>query len=142
MTTLTDGPLVYIDDDEDNLFIFEQIIQELGLANQLRLFLRTAEFLTYLQATDEKPLLILCDLNMMGIDGIELRQLIDADQLLRQKAIPFIFYTAQASPSQIKQAYQSTIQGFHIRQAAFTDFKEQINLIISYWQNCLHPNSH
>ncbi|GAB3920151.1 response regulator [Larkinella terrae] len=141
LATLTNGPLVYIDDDEDNHFIFERIINELNLTNQLRLFQEGEEFLSYLQATREKPLLILCDLNMGGMSGLELKHRIDTDEFLRMKAIPFIFYTALASPQQVTEAYKATIQGFHLRPTTFTETKEQINLIVRYWQNCLHPNS-
>lgn len=141
MKTLTDGPIIYVDDDEDNLFLFEQIVKELGLLNTVRSFSDSLLFLDYLMITEEKPLLILCDLNMHAINGIELRDRIDADEVLKQKAVPFLFYTTAASPAQVQKAYQTTIQGFLVKPADLAEFKEQIQLVVSYWQNCLHPNS-
>lgn len=141
MTKPKDGPIVYIDDDEDNQFLFEQAVKELALPNETRFFFSGTEALTYLKATDETPLLILSDLNMPGMSGIELHQELNADEYLRQKSIPFIFYTMEASPSQIKELYRGAIQGLYIKPLEFTDLKQQIRLIVNYWNACLHPSA-
>lgn len=138
---LTDGPIVYIDDDEDNQFLFEQAVKELALPNRIRFFLSGEEALDYLKTTDENPLLILSDLNMPGMSGTELHQEINASSDLKQKSIPFIFYTMEASPSQVKELYKETVQGFYIKPLEFTDLKRQITLIVGYWQACLHPST-
>ncbi|GAB3956296.1 hypothetical protein GCM10028805_45710 [Spirosoma harenae] len=141
MKALTDGPLVYIEDDEDDQFLFERAIKELNLRNQIHFFFNGQDALHYLETTEEKPLLILCDIMMPVLTGLELRQMIDQNEYLKQKAIPFIFYTTSAGPELVQQAYNGTIQGFHIKAQEYVEFKEQINLIINYWKSCLHPNS-
>lgn len=141
MVPLTDGPLVYIDDDEDDQLLFKQAIQGLGLSNQIYQFFNGADALRYLETTSDKPLLILSDLNLPIMGGIELRRYIDASEYLKQKSIPFLYFTTAASPQQVEQAYESDIQGFHVKAHEFEALKAQLGLIITYWQSCLHPNS-
>ena len=141
MVTLTDGPIIYIDDDEDDQFLFEQMLKELGLINKVRPFSDGQNALDYLKTTSDKPLLILCDLNMPMMNGIELHKHIDDDPYLKQKSIPFIFYTTAAGPEQVRQAYKGTVQGFHAKAQDLSEYRAQINLIITYWKACLHPNN-
>lgn len=141
MVSPSDGPIVYIDDDEDDQFLFEQILKELGLANEVRSFFDGQEALYYLTTTSEKPLLILCDLNMPLMSGIELRQRINADEYLKEKSIPFVFYTTLAGPEQVRRAYSTTVQGFYAKAQELTKYKAQISLIVNYWKDCLHPDS-
>ena len=141
MITLTDGPIVYIDDDEDDQFLFEQTLKTLGLTNEVRPFFDGQEALYYLENTTERPLLILCDLNMPLMNGLELRQSIDSNVHLKQMAIPFVFYTTAAGPNQVRKAYEETIQGFHAKAQELSEYRAQISLIINYWKSCLHPDS-
>ena len=141
MITPTDGPIVYIDDDDDDHFLFEQTLKTLGLTNEVRPFFDGREALHYLENTLERPLLILCDLNMPIMNGLELRQNIDENEYLKQKSIPFVFYTTAAGPEQVRKAYEGTIQGFHAKAQDLAEYRAQINLIVNYWKSCLHPNS-
>ncbi|MBD2703218.1 response regulator [Spirosoma sp. BT702] len=141
MKTLTNGPIIYVDDDEDDRFLFERAIRDLALPNEIRSFADGLEARSYLETTQEKPLLILCDINMPVMNGLEFRRLIDADEYLRKKSIPFVFYTTAAGPELVNLAYEGTIQGFHVKATEFSANKEQLNLIITYWKACIHPNS-
>lgn len=89
----------------------------------------------------EQPLIILRDINMPLMNGLELRNRIDADTYLQTKTIPFVFYTTSASSEIVKQAYEGSIQGFHQKAGQFEALKQQLELLVTYWQNCLHPNS-
>lgn len=141
MIVVSNGPLVYIDDDEDDQLLFKQAVKELGFSNEIRSFSNGSAVLTYLETTTDEPLLLLCDLNMPLMDGLELRRRIDESEYLKQKSIPFIYFTTAASPEQVQQAYRGAIQGFHTKAMVFSDLKEQLQVIITYWQSCLHPNS-
>lgn len=141
MVAQHDGPLVYIDDDDDDRFLFDEAIRGLGFSNQIHYFASGQEALTYLKSTQEQPLLILCDLNMPVMDGLELRRVIDQSAYLKEKSIPFIYFTTAASPDQVKAAYEGDIQGFHVKAHEFDGLQKQLRLIIEYWQACLHPNS-
>ena len=87
------GPILLIDDDKDEAEILQNALDELQIGNELIGFVNGDSALTYLKSTEAAPLFILSDINMPGMDGTELRRLINQDQNPREKSIPFIFLT-------------------------------------------------
>lgn len=135
-------PVVVIDDDTDDHFIFEEVCQKLELANELKFFTTAVSALEYLRTTTDEPFIIFCDINMPQMNGIELRRVIDKDQALRKKSIPFIFFTTAASKAQINEAYDLTVQGLFTKESSFDDTEKVLRLILEYWQKCRHPKAY
>ncbi len=135
------GPIISIEDDEDDQYLIERILTDLAIPNEIRFFQNGQAALQYLEATPEQPFLILCDINMPVMNGIELRRRITGSEYLKKKAIPFIFLTTASNQELVQIAYDETVQGFYKKSTDFVDFREQIRLIVEYWQSCLHPNS-
>ncbi|WP_031527140.1 response regulator [Dyadobacter crusticola] len=136
------GPIISIEDDADDQFLIQSVIEELNLPNQLIFFGNGLEALLYLETTQEQPFLIICDINMPVMNGLELRSRIDENEFLRRKSIPFVFLSTADNPLVIEAAYDSTIQGFFKKEDSFTDLKNRLKIIYDYWQCCLHPNKH
>jgi len=134
------GPIISIEDDADDQYLLKSVLDEMELPNPIHFFENGLEALKYLEATKEQPFLILCDINMPVMNGMELRKVIDNNEYLKRKAIPFIFLSTSGSLPLIEEAYQSTIQGFYKKGNNFHAFKKQIELIVEYWEACLHPN--
>lgn len=134
------GPILLIDDDEDDHFLFQSVVEELGVPNKIIFFLNGKEALDYLLITTEQPFVILCDINMPLMNGIELHQSIIESDFLRRKAIPFVFLTTAANSKIINEAYHQAVQGFFQKSTSIDLYKIQISSIIAYWSNCLHPN--
>src|SRR5687767_11681131 len=99
------GPIIFVDDDADDQFIYQEICLKLGVANRLKFFHRADTVLKYLRETAEKPFIIFCDINMPEIDGLDLRRQINNEEFLRQKSIPFVFFSTAATPAQVRTAY-------------------------------------
>jgi CheY-like chemotaxis protein len=135
------GPIIIIDDDEDDQFLIKQCISELSVENVCRCFSNGQTAYDYLLKTEEQPFLILCDMNMPVLNGLELRNRIDADPYLKNKSIPFVFLSTSDDEALVKKAYKGTIQGYYKKQPRYNEFKESIKQIIGYWRLCLHPNN-
>ena len=135
------GPIISIEDDEDDQFLLERIVKQLNIPNEIRFFSNGQLALQYLIATDEQPFLILCDINMPIMNGLELRRRINQSEYLRQKAIPFVYLTTAANTEIIREAYEAEVQGFFQKATDYAGFQNQMKLLVEYWQNCLHPNS-
>lgn len=134
------GPIIAIEDDVDDQFLLKTAIEELKIANKILFFENGLEALIYLQSTQEQPFLILCDINMPIMNGLELREQIDSNEYLKKKSIPFVFLSTADNPNIIEAAYHSRIQGFYKKLSNFIDYKKQIGIIVDYWEHCLHPN--
>ena len=137
----TTEPIIIVDDDMDDHFIFREIAIKLKLNNELIFFRNGTEVLPYLRTTAQKPFIIFCDMNMPNMDGLELRRQINNEEYLRKKSIPFVFFTTAASKQQLQQAYDLTVQGFFLKESSFIETEKTFRLIIDYWRKCKHPNS-
>ena len=136
-----DGPLIIVEDDIDDQEIIKEVLQSLGVSNTLLLFSDGLEALTYLQTTSDQPFLILCDINLPKLNGLELREEINADVRLRRKSVPFIFYSTNAGREAVEKAYDLTVQGFFIKNNTLQQLRDTLALIIAYWSECKHPNN-
>jgi CheY-like chemotaxis protein len=137
----TKEPIIIVDDDLDDHFIFKEIAERLKLTNELIFFRNGAEVLPYLRTTLQKPFIILCDMNMPTMDGLELRRQMNKEEYLRKKSIPFVFFTTATSTQQVQEAYDLTVQGFFLKESSFDETEKTFKLIIDYWDRCKHPNS-
>lgn len=136
------GPVIILEDDPDDEDILVSIFEELGIRNKVLWFTRAPEALLYLKTTIDTPFLILSDVNLPGLNGIEFKRTIDEDPVLRKKSIPFVFYSTSVDQASVNEAYtQMTVQGFFQKPSTYAETKELISLLFSYWQRCRHPNS-
>lgn len=135
------GAILLVEDDKDDQELITEIIKNLGIKNHILCVENGKQALDYLTSATEIPFLILCDMNMPIMGGIELRQRITNSEALRRKSIPFIFLTTTASPQAVKEAYEMSVQGFFEKSNGLEEFKKLIQLIYNYWQQCKHPNS-
>ncbi|MDQ6609765.1 MAG: response regulator [Bacteroidota bacterium] len=135
------GPIMIIEDDKDDREILQEIIESLGIKNELRFFGSGQDALDYLMTTSDQPFIILSDVNLPKMTGIELRQRINESEYLRQKSIPFIFLTTTATPIAVKQAYDMMVQGFFQKELNYAQVKYMVKLIFDYWSVCKHPNN-
>ncbi|MCE3282940.1 MAG: histidine kinase [Chitinophagaceae bacterium] len=135
------GPIIIVDDDRDDWELMEVAFEELNIPNQMRCFENGQKALHYLKTTAEQPFIILSDINMPQMGGLELRQAIQADPELRRKSIPFVFLTTTAGEYAIEQAYEMNVQGFFVKGQTLGQIRALIGEIFVYWQQCRHPNS-
>lgn len=136
------GPIILIEDDYDDKEIFESVIEELQVANKFIFFDNCKEAFSYLLSTPDHPFIIFCDINLPITNGLDFKRMIDANSLLRQKSIPFVFYSTGVDQSSVNQAYTDmTVQGFFQKRNSFELSKQTIKLIVDYWKECRHPNS-
>src|ERR1700712_2285402 len=107
------NPIIIVEDDVDDQDIMRDVFNDLNVRNELRFFDKCEAAFDHLVSIVEKPFLILCDINLPKMNGIELKKKIDANSYLRKKAIPFIFLTTSDDEKTIKEAYQMTnLQGY------------------------------
>lgn len=136
------GPIILIDDDTDDHEIMLEVLRDLGVENKLVHFTNGPESFTYLKTTTEQPFLIFCDVNLPGESGLEFKYRVDHDPELRQKSIPFVFYSTSVNHSAVNEAYTTmTVQGFFRKGNNFSEIRKIIGLVLDYWRLCKHPNT-
>jgi CheY-like chemotaxis protein len=132
--------IVIIDDDEDDRDVLRDVFQSLAIRKELVFFESSNEAYNFLMSTTAKPFLIICDINLPRMNGIELKRKIDTTDYLRRKAIPFVFLTTADRDYTIDEAYSATnLQGYFRKGVAMEEIKHTVQCIISYWSAALHP---
>ena len=134
------GPIIIIEDDQDDQDMMNEILKELGFKNSVIYFLESEKALEFLLATDTEPFLILSDINMPRLTGMQLREKINTNEDLRIKCIPYLFFTTSAEQSYVVDAYSKSVQGFFVKPHSYDKLKRVIKLIIEYWLECESPN--
>jgi len=129
-----------IDNDLDDQEVVKDVWQELNLPNEL-VFLEGAEHaLRMLDKVTYAPFIIICELNLPAINGFQLRRIMLEKNQKKFNSVPFIFWTTQASESQIVQAYELSVHGLFIKDADFNELKNTFTCIINYWLKSKMPS--
>lgn len=136
------GPIIVVEDDPDDKDILEDVLKDLNIPNKLIWFTNGPAAFHHLKTTSEQPLIILSDVNLPIQSGIEFKRQVDSDSELRQKSIPFVFFSTSIDQLAVNEAYtKTTVQGFFQKPGNYDQIKNVIKVIVEYWKICRHPNS-
>jgi CheY-like chemotaxis protein len=135
------GKVVLIDDQPIEKELLEIALAKLNLRVELVYFTNAIEALAYLKSTKDIIFLIISDMNMPKMNGLDLKKAIDADKKLSEKAIPFIFASTAATKKQLIEAYEYRLQGYFLKPMEIQSMAKQLETIINYWIISVRPDS-
>ncbi|MBN3882676.1 MULTISPECIES: response regulator [unclassified Nostoc] len=131
--------ILMADDDEDDGILVREALAESQLPIELYIVSNGEELMDYLYhrgryANNSKtphPGLILLDLNMPKIDGLEALKEIKADPQLRQ--IPVVVLSTSRAEEDIYNTYNLGANSFIIKPVAFASLVEVMKTLVKYW---------
>ena len=136
------GSIIVIEDDLDDKEILEEVFKKLNYKNKIVFFSDGEKALAYLNQATVMPFLILSDINMPRLNGMELRKKIHTDAELQIKCIPYLFFTTTANKNSVIDAYSMSAQGFFIKDNSAAELEITIKIMIEYWTRCYSPNQY
>jgi CheY-like chemotaxis protein len=126
-------PLLLVEDDAVDALSVKRALQELDVSRKLVHVTCGQEALAYLGSeTRTKPSLILLDLNMPEMGGIELLRAIKSDDALQ--AIPVVVLTTSGEQSDVLDSFGLSVAGYVVKPFDFDQLRETIKTIDSYWR--------
>lgn len=134
------GPIIIIEDDDDDQELLDIVFRELNFKNEIIFFSDSEQALDHLIKSAVEPFIILSDINMPKLNGIELREKIHTNEDLRVKCIPYLFFSTSAEQEYVVDAYSKSVQGFFVKPGSYDKLKRMIKIIVEYWQECESPN--
>jgi len=134
------GPIIIIEDDEDDREFIMEVFKELDFKNEIIYFEDGESALSHLVKEPIEPFLILSDINMPKLNGMELKERIQNNENLRIKCIPYLFFTTSSNQQHVIDAYSKSVQGFFVKPNDFNKLAAIMKKIIEYWQECESPN--
>lgn len=137
---MKNGPIILVEDDMDDQEIIIEALQTLGLQNEIKTFDTGQKALDFLKIMERQPFMIISDVNLPVMNGLQLKFEIQNNEYLRSKSIPFIFLSTSADKNAVEEAYQLQVQGFFVKEITYEGINKQLRGIIDYWKSCRHPN--
>lgn len=128
--------LLLVDDDEVDIRGMKRALDELRVANPLFVAQNGIEALEYLRGENgrvriQPPFIIVLDLNMPKMNGIEFLAELRADPELRRSVV-FVLTTSSAEEDK-QRAYEYNIAGYISKTSPKESFSEAVKLIDLYW---------
>ncbi|MCX6893760.1 MAG: response regulator [Verrucomicrobia bacterium] len=117
--------ILVIDDEQDFLRVIARFLSRKGFEVAEASDGRTGVSL----ASECQPDLIVCDLNMPGMDGYEVLETLRRDPALAD--IPVIFLTGQSEPSKVRQGMNLGADDYLIKPVEFADLLGAIGVRLS-----------
>ena len=131
MKTETAHKILIVDDDPNDTKITKRLLSKSGFEVMVETVASGAGALELLRNEDELPSLILLDLKMPGMSGIETLRLIRAEELLKNTTV--IIVTNSLLESDRNASYAAGADGF-IQKAFDIDlFGRDIKSVLERW---------
>ncbi len=129
---IADKPILLVEDDQVDVMTVRRALQEIHVTNPVLNSENGEEALKFLRdPANDKPCIILLDLNMPIMNGIEFLRVIKQDQLL--KRIPVVVLTtSEEQPDKIK-SFDLGVAGYMAKPVDYHQFVELMRTLDAYW---------
>ncbi|MGC2457269.1 MAG: response regulator [Gallionellaceae bacterium] len=129
---ITDKPILLVEDDQVDVMTVKRALKEIRVTNPVVNLENGEEALKYLRDPKSgKPCIILLDLNMPIMNGIELLQVIKQDAML--KRIPVIVLTTSEEQQDKISSFNLGVAGYMAKPVDYRQFVEVMRTIDAYW---------
>lgn len=133
--------VMLVEDNVDHAELVMRTLEEHRIANTVQHFLDGQSALDYLfhrgeysDAETQRPHVILLDLRLPRVDGIEVLKAIKEDPNL--KNIPVVILTTSEAERDVARAYHSHANSYLVKPVGFEDFKSLMDELGFYWLGC------
>jgi two-component system response regulator len=129
--------ILLVEDNDDDVQLTRRALQRNNIANELMVLGDGAAALSYLRMAADPahgislPTLILLDLKLPKLDGLELLQLMRADPRLRRQ--PVVILTSSTEEQDIAKSYDSGANSYIRKPVDFEQFSAAIRQLGLYW---------
>jgi CheY-like chemotaxis protein len=126
-------PILLLEDDNIDAMTVKRALKDLKTVNPVVHVINGEEGLEYLRdENNERPCIILLDLNMPKMNGIEFLKAVKADEQLRK--IPAVVLTTSRNDRDIVESFNLSVAGYMLKPVDYKQFVETIRAIDIYWR--------
>lgn len=130
--------ILFADDNAQDVELTLAALSEYNLANEVVIANDGAEALDYLYCRgrfaarpDGNPALVLLDLKMPKVDGLEVLRIIKQDENLR--AIPVVMLTSSREEQDLVRSYRLGVNAYVVKPVDFQAFVEAVKQLGVFW---------
>ncbi len=125
--------VVIVEDDPNDAELILRVFRKHNMVNQIVLLKDGAEALDFFfgSRASDHPKIVLLDLKLPKVNGIEVLQRLKADE--RTKDIPVVVLTSSAESQDIRDAYQYGANSYVTKPIRFEEFANAVSELRLYW---------
>jgi len=123
--------ILLLEDDKIEVMKLNRVFSKLEYQHKIIEAKNGEEALSILKKKDRLPDIILLDLNMPKLNGLEFLNILKNENMLRY--IPTIILTTSNNPKDVLECYKIGIAGYIIKPLKFNDYVALIKKVLDYW---------
>ena len=123
--------ILLVEDDSIEAMKFKRTVAKLDVDCSIIEVKNGEEGIKFLKENKSLPHIILLDLNMPKMNGIEFLAILKEDEVL--KYIPTIILTTSSHQNDLKDCYKIGVAGYMVKPLNYGDYAKKMAKIISYW---------
>jgi two-component system response regulator len=135
----TEVDILLVDDSQDDVDLTLHALRGENLANHIFVARDGEEALDFLfcsgphgeRSFDDPPKLVLLDLKMPKVDGMQVLKLIKSDA--RTKTIPVVLMTSSREERDLASGYNLGVNSYLQKPVGFDEFRNMVKLLGLYW---------
>ena len=131
--------ILIVEDNPLDLEMTMRALRRANVANTLHVARDGAEALEFLfcegayaqRRLEDAPRLVLLDLKLPKVDGLEVLARLKADE--RTRMIPIVMLTSSKEQRDLVESYQLGVNSYIVKPVGFENFAAAVGLLGSYW---------
>ncbi len=123
--------ILLIEDDQIEIMKFNRILTKIDSEHEIIEANNGEDALNILSNKEALPSLILLDLNMPKVNGIEFLKILKNGEAL--KYIPTVILTTSNNYKDMLECYKIGIAGYMVKPLKYEDYKNKLIKVLSYW---------
>ncbi len=125
-------PLLLVEDDRVDVMTIQRALKEIKITNIMNTVKNGEEALAFLRdPQNPQPCVILLDLNMPRMNGIEFLRVAKKDEAL--KIVPVVVLTTSKEEQDKLESFKLGVAGYMLKPVDYKQFVEVIRAIDLYW---------
>lgn len=138
---MTEVNILLIEDNKNDAQLVAEALKDASLPHRLDLVSDGEEALRHLREREMRPDLVLLDLNLPKLSGIEVLKAIKADPYL--KVIPVIILTNSTAPDDVAECYENFANAYIRKPIGFDGLTATIITTGQFWfRTAVLPGNH
>ncbi len=125
--------VLLIEDDAIEVMKLQRAISRLEMPHEIIEAKNGEEALSILKDGNSLPDLILLDLNMPRINGLEFLKILKQDEFMR--FLPVVILTTSSNRKDMLECYQEGVAGYILKPLKYEDYVKKISVVLDYWGN-------
>ena len=130
--------ILLIEDDKIEVMKLNRVVNSLPAKHTIIEANNGEDALKILEKKDNLPDIILLDLNMPKINGIEFLKMVKNDDRLTY--IPTIVLTTSNNQRDLLECYKAGIAGYVLKPLKYEHYVDKIEKLIAYWSCLLYTS--